>query len=98
MPSINGDVRIGGGARKNLAIDGLPQHPPIQIPRRPAAGCRVMAGIDEIWSRLERLHPTAPTFQGRQERQRHRRLADVAGGTGDDETGKLHIRRISIST
>src|SRR6478672_2445720 len=43
-----------------------------------------MTGVDKIRSRLEGLHAAATAFQGRQQRQCHRRLADTTMSSGDD--------------
>src|SRR5207244_1490727 len=51
---------------------------------------RMMPGVDEIRSHLEGLHPAAPPFQSRQQRQRHRGLTDAAMSARNDESRKVH--------
>ena len=50
-----------------------------------------MAWIDEVRPHLERLHLAAPSFQGRQDHQGDRRLANTAMSTGDDQSWESHL-------
>src|SRR5207245_4067044 len=60
------------------------------IAGRPSGHSRMMPGINEVRSHLEGLHPTAPLFQSRQERQRHGGLANPAMRSRDDQSGEFH--------
>src|SRR5439155_7921301 len=98
------DVRVSRRPDEHLAADRRPEHPAVEIAGRPTGHGRMMAGIDEVWPHLEGLHPAAPLFQSRQERQRHSGLPDAAMRARDDEPREIHwqpsegIKRIIDST
>ena len=56
----------------------------VKISRLTASDRGVMAWVNKIRTRFEPLDPAAPSFQGRQDRQRHRCFTDTAMGTGND--------------
>ena len=79
------DVRIGRRPEEHLPADFRPEHPAVEIAGQPTGHGRMMAGINEVRPHLEGLHPAAPRFQGRQERQRHGGFPDAAVRACNDQ-------------
>src|SRR5207245_3560995 len=85
------DVRIGRRPEEHLPADRWPEHPAIEITGQPTGDGRMMPGVNEGRSNLERLHPAATPFQGRQQRQRHRGFANAAMRARNDESMVVHL-------
>ncbi len=76
---------IGGGSGQDVSVRLRCEHPGVQVPCDPTGSPRMVTGIDKVRPGLERLHAAASSFQGRQERQRHRCLPHSAVSPGYDE-------------
>src|SRR5262249_47889558 len=87
-------VPPAGRLREYAAILFRRHHPGIERRRLDPGDGRMVSGIDEVGPRLERLHPEAALAEGREQRERDRRLPDAARAPPDEE--RVHVQEALI--